>query len=175
MDAPTDAEDALGRLPERIGALVMDFDGVHTDNRVFVDQHGIETVVCHRGDGFGLELLRKAGLPMVVISKETNPVVQARCHKLQLPCHGSIEGKLAVMTAFCATHGVELAHTVYIGNDLNDLECMAAVGCGVAVADAHPQVRAQADLVLDTAGGQGALRELAELILQRISGSQAPA
>jgi YrbI family 3-deoxy-D-manno-octulosonate 8-phosphate phosphatase len=154
-------------LPEPLEALVMDFDGVHTDNRVLVDQDGGESVACSREDGLGLELLRKTGLPMLVLSKEQHPVVQARCRKLQLPCLSGIDAKLPALQRWCAEQRVSLAGTVYVGNDVNDNECLAAVGCGVAVADAHPDAKRHARIVLERAGGQGALRELCELILER--------
>jgi YrbI family 3-deoxy-D-manno-octulosonate 8-phosphate phosphatase len=154
-------------LPWPLQALIMDFDGVHTDDRVLVDQDGREAVVCNRRDGLGLEQLRKTGLPMLVLSKEQNPVVQARCKKLGLPCLSGIDAKLPALERWCAEHSVSLAHTVYVGNDVNDSECLAAVGCGVAVADAHPEAKRRARFVLERAGGQGALRELCELILER--------
>lgn len=157
----------LGQLPEPVGALVMDFDGVLTDDAVTVDQDGRESVRCSRGDGLGLEQLRKAGLPLLVISKERNPVVAARCKKLQIRCEQGIEAKLPVLRAFCSEQGVSLEHTIYVGNDINDLECLAAVGCGVAVADAHPSAQRQASIVLEAAGGRGAIRELCDLILEQ--------
>src|SRR3954468_23304923 len=89
-------------LPSPLEALVMDFDGVHTDNRVQVDQDGHESVACSREDGLGLEQLRKTGLPMLVLSKERNPVVLARCKKLQLPCFSGIEAKLPALERWCA-------------------------------------------------------------------------
>ena len=67
-----------------VDLLVLDFDGVMTDDRVLVDQHGIESVACHRGDGWGIARLRDAGVPIVVLSTETNPVVAARCEKLRI-------------------------------------------------------------------------------------------
>jgi YrbI family 3-deoxy-D-manno-octulosonate 8-phosphate phosphatase len=154
-------------LPSPVEALVMDFDGVHTDNRVVVDQDGGEAVVCSREDGLGLERLRKTGLPMLVLSKEQNPVVQARCKKLQLQCWSGIDAKLSALQRWCSEQRVSLAGTVYVGNDVNDNECLAAVGCGVAVADAHPDTKRHARIVLERPGGQGALRELCELILER--------
>jgi YrbI family 3-deoxy-D-manno-octulosonate 8-phosphate phosphatase len=155
-------------LPQPIEALVMDFDGVLTDNLVHVDQAGGETVTCSRSDGMGLEALRLRGLPMLVLSKEQNPVVQARCRKLQIACQQGIEAKLPALRAFCAEQGVRLERTVYVGNDVNDLECLAAVGCGVAVADAHPEAKRHASLILNAAGGRGAVRELCDLILDQL-------
>lgn len=153
-------------LPAKVSALIMDFDGVLTDDRVFVSETGEETVACSRRDGMGIEQLRKRGLPMLVISKERNPVVAARCRKLELPHHHGIEGKLALLTEWLAENGIPATETVYVGNDINDLECMAAVGCAVAPRDAHPQALGAAHLVLDAEGGRGAIRELADRLIK---------
>jgi len=162
---------ARGRqLPTPVDALVMDFDGVFTDDRVFVDQDGREAVACSRRDGLGLEMLAKAGLPMVVISKEQNPVVAARCRKLGIACHHGIEAKLGLLQQWLTGQGIDPARTAYIGNDVNDVECMRHVAFAVAPRDAHPAARDAADMVLDADGGRGALRELAELILQSRTG-----
>ncbi|HEX4351521.1 MAG TPA: HAD hydrolase family protein, partial [Polyangiales bacterium] len=164
---------ALSLLPRPIEALVMDFDGVLTDNRVWVDQDGRESVACSRGDGLGLELLRARGLPMLVLSKEKNSVVAARCRKLNLEYRQGIDAKLDVLRSFCRERAIALERTIYVGNDVNDLECLAAVGCGVAVADAHPIAKRQAGLVLQAPGGLGAVRELCDLILDQLSQTHA--
>jgi N-acylneuraminate cytidylyltransferase len=156
-------------LPAKVAALVMDFDGVLTDNRVSVDQDGRESVQCSRADGMGLELLRKAGLPLLVLSKEQNPVVAARCRKLQVRCEQGIEAKWPALLAYCAELRIAPEQVVYVGNDINDLECMRAVGCGVAVADSHPEALRAAKLVLSANGGAGAVRELCDLILEHTS------
>ncbi|NTW01440.1 MAG: acylneuraminate cytidylyltransferase [Oscillochloris sp.] len=162
-------------LPTQIGAVVFDFDGVFTDNRVIVDQDGRESVVCDRGDGMGLSRLRQRGIPMLVLSTETNPVVQARCTKLQIPCRQGLRQKLPVLLAWLDEQQIDLAHTIYVGNDINDIECLRAVGCGVIVADAHPQTRSAARIVLTTAGGRGAIRELTDMIEQHLrENSDAP-
>lgn len=158
-------------LPEPLGAIVLDFDGVFTDNRVWVFDDGREAVACHRGDGLGLEMLRQAGWPMVVISKETNPVVSARCAKLGLECLPGIVEKLPALLGWLAARRIEPSQTVYLGNDVNDLPCLNAVGCPAVVADAHPEARRAARLVLEAPGGFGAVRELAELILSRYGAS----
>jgi YrbI family 3-deoxy-D-manno-octulosonate 8-phosphate phosphatase len=165
--AQTQTHDRLSRLPERVGALVMDFDGVLTDNHVTVDQNGVESVVCSRGDGFGLELLRKAGLPLLVISKERNPVVAARCRKLQIPCLQGIDDKLTALQAWASEQGLASRELIFVGNDVNDLECLQWVGCAAAVHDSHPEVLKIAHLVLEHDGGKGAIREMCELILVR--------
>jgi N-acylneuraminate cytidylyltransferase len=155
-------------IPADIAALVMDFDGVFTDNSVFVMDDGREIVRCHRGDGMGLSMLKKTGLPLFVLSKETNPVLLARCKKLGIPALHGVENKLKVLKEWAVEHEITLDKIVYIGNDINDLECMTAVGCGVAVADAVPEALNSAAIVLSEKGGNGALRELSELILKRM-------
>jgi YrbI family 3-deoxy-D-manno-octulosonate 8-phosphate phosphatase len=153
-------------LPQKISLVVFDFDGVMTDNHAWVDQDGREAVMVHRGDGMGITLLRKAGIPAVVLSTETNPVVAARCKKLNLPVVQGLKDKTSTLRAWLETHHIDPAGTVYLGNDINDLPCFPLVSCAVAVADAHPEVLAQADLVLACKGGQGAVRELCELLLK---------
>jgi len=154
------------RLPRPISALVMDFDGVFTDNRVIVHEDGREAVTCSRSDGWGIAQLRKTGLPMLILSTESNPVVQSRADKLSLPCiHGAADKSQALQT-WLSERQIDPAHVVYLGNDHNDHTCMALVGCAAAVADAHPDTLALADIVLSKAGGAGAVRELCELILK---------
>ncbi|NLF30018.1 MAG: acylneuraminate cytidylyltransferase [Planctomycetes bacterium] len=162
--AERDRRAALDLLPSPPRAVVMDFDGVFTDNRVLVDQEGVESVWCHRGDGMGLSHLKARGLPMAVITTEANPVGAVRCAKLGLPCLHGVRDKLPVLLEWLAGQGVDAADTVYVGNDVNDLACLQAVGCPVVVADAHPAVRALGRLVLASPGGHGAVRELCDLV-----------
>ena len=126
-------------------------------------------VAASRSDGIGLEALRRAGADVVVISKETNPVVAARCQKLNLPFVQGIEDKGPALTRLLEERGVDPARVVYLGNDTNDLPCFPLVGWAVAVADAWPEVIRQADYVLSRPGGHGAVRELCDLILKRNS------
>ncbi len=152
-------------MPERVDLLVLDFDGVLTDNRVWTDQDGREMVAANRSDSYGLNLLRAAGIGTVVISKERNPVVAARCEKMNVPYLQGIDDKAAVLQNLLAERGVDPAHAIYLGNDLNDLPCFPLVGWAVAVADALPEVARQADFVLSKKGGHGAVRELCDLVL----------
>ena len=102
------------------------------------------------------------------MSSELNPVVRARCQKLELECfQGLGRSKLEKFTAWCAEHDLNLDHTVYVGNDANDADCLAAAGVGVVPADAHRSARQVADWVLAGEGGKGAVRELCDLILER--------
>jgi len=154
-------------LPDPLAGIVFDFDGVMTDDRVFVHQSGEESVVCSRGDGLGLGMLREAGVKMWVVSKERNPVVTARCKKLQIPCHQAIDDKVTALKDIAREAKLDLKQMIYVGNDVNDLAAMKTVGLGIAVANAHPKVLAEAGLVLSADGGRGAVRELADLILSR--------
>lgn len=157
---------SAGTLPEHVALVVFDFDGVMTDNRVLVDQDGKESVFCDRGDGMGVDRLLAAGVPALILSKERNPVVEARAAKLKLPVAQSVDRKSDFLSMWCREKGIDPGQVVYVGNDLNDLECFDLVGCSVAVADAVPEVLERADLVLSRPGGRGAVREICEAVLQ---------
>ena len=152
-------------LPGPMEALVMDFDGVLTDDRVTTSADGGETVTSSRGDGLGIERLRAAGVPMVVLSKEKNPVVKARCDKLKLEVIQGIDDKLPALDAWLAREGVARAAAVYIGNDINDIPCLDAVGFAMVPVDADPAVYDHADWILSREGGRGAVREACEILL----------
>jgi N-acylneuraminate cytidylyltransferase len=136
------------KLPSSIDLVVFDFDGVFTDNRVLVLDDGREAVTCDRGDGLGISRLRRHGVPMAVLSREANPVVAARCRKLELDCLQGVDDKLPVLRRLAAERGAALSNTVFVGNDANDVACLDAVGCAVVPADAYPCVRPHAHLVL---------------------------
>lgn len=179
IDAPADIE-----LTERILAsranrvvtpnlsvvrlLVLDFDGVLTDNRVLVDEDGKEAVWCHRGDSLGLATLRQSGIVVLVLSKERNAVVGARCRKLGVHCVRGCDDKLTVLKEFASAHEIHASEVAYVGNDVNDLDCMRWVGMPIAVADATEAVRRQAMWITLERGGRGAVREVAEWVLQGV-------
>jgi YrbI family 3-deoxy-D-manno-octulosonate 8-phosphate phosphatase len=156
-------------LPEKIELVVLDFDGVFTDNRVWTNAVGEEFIAANRGDGWGIARLKEAGFQMVVLSTEVNPVVAARCHKLNLEVIHGIEEKDSVLTRLILERDVDPNRTIYLGNDVNDIPCFPIVGCALVVADAHPEARAKADLVLQKCGGFGAVRELSDLLISRTS------
>ena len=157
------------RMPESIRLLVLDFDGVLTDNRVWVDQDGREMVSANRSDSLGINLLRQAGVETVVISLETNPVVAARCRKMNIPWIQGEKDKASALRRLLQERNINANEAVYLGNDVNDLQCFPIVGWAVAVADAMPEVARQADSVLTRAGGQAAVRELCDLIMEKLS------
>ncbi|MEU1373818.1 acylneuraminate cytidylyltransferase [Streptomyces triculaminicus] len=150
---------------EDVDAVVLDFDGTQTDDRVLIDADGREIVAVHRGDGLGVAALRRAGLELLILSTETNPVVAARGRKLGIPVvHGS-ERKDAALKQWCGEHGIDPQRVLYAGNDVNDLPCFGLVGWPVAVAGAHGPVRAAARAVTAAPGGSGAVREIASWLL----------
>lgn len=151
-------------LLRKIRFVAFDFDGVFTNNKVIVSEDGTESVVCDRSDGLGLKLLRDLKIDMAIISTEVNPVVQARARKLKLECVSGCEDKRAVLTSLLEKKGVSLEQAAFVGNDINDLESLTAVGLPVAVADAYPEVLEVSRIVLKRPGGHGAVREFCELI-----------
>jgi len=155
-------EKELEELVRRLRLLVFDFDGVFTDNRVLVLQDGTEAVMCSRADGLGLDRLRKCGLDMLVLSKEQNPVVGARCNKLRLPYIQGCDEKAGRLHQEFKDRGITHSEVAYVGNDVNDVECMELVGLPISVADGYPEVKQVAAWVGTVPGGQGAVREVCD-------------
>ncbi|VVB99041.1 haloacid dehalogenase-like hydrolase [uncultured archaeon] len=148
-----------------IRLLALDFDGVLTDNRVLVNEKGEESVFCSRSDGYGISHVAKpAGIEVMVISLETNGVVEARCRKLGVECLTGRKDKLAALKSACAARGISLVETCFVGNDATDIECIEKAGFGVCVADAEPGLAGKADYVTKKQGGKGAVREVCELL-----------
>jgi len=158
-------------MPETIKLIVSDFDGVITDNRVWTDQDGGETVVASRSDSMRVRELRERGIEVIILSSETNPVVRARAEKMGVEAVSGIDirGKGEALKKLLAGKNVDASQVIYIGNDFNDLPCFEIAAWAVAVADSYPEVVRAADLVLSRPGGHGALRELCDLVLQNLS------
>ncbi len=146
--------------------LVMDFDGVLTDNTVHVDEHGIESVSCSRSDGLGIEILRMCtDVEAIILSRETNPITVARAKKLRIPAITGCDHKSSELRKLINEKALKPDAVVYIGNDLNDLECMKIAGLSVAVADSASQILRAADYVTQKKGGRGAVREICDLVV----------
>jgi N-acylneuraminate cytidylyltransferase len=159
---PSRREQLLGD----VRLLALDFDGVLTDDRVWTAPDGTEMVAANRSDGMGVGLARGHGVEVVVISREANPVVQARCRKLGVECRNGVLDKAPLLRQMVDERGLAWSQVVYVGNDVNDLDCMKLAGCGVAVNDAHESVLVKADIVLTSRGGHGAVRELCDEIIR---------
>ncbi|HMN60440.1 MAG TPA: acylneuraminate cytidylyltransferase [Anaerolinea sp.] len=156
-------------LPERVDMVIFDFDGVLTDNRVWVDETGREMVAAYRSDSMGTRFLQQKGVKMMVLSTETNPVVAARCAKMKIPVYQGILDKAGALPEILRDLGVSAEHSIYLGNDVNDIPCFSQVACALVVADAQPAALRAADIVLSRKGGHGAVRELCDLLLQRMA------
>ncbi|MEU6852486.1 acylneuraminate cytidylyltransferase [Actinacidiphila alni] len=176
IDEPADLERARALAPlldprtttpgwADVDAVVLDFDGTQTDDRVLIDADGHESVTVHRGDGLGVAALRRAGLPVLILSTETNAVVAARARKLRVPVLHGIDRKDLALKQWCEENGIAPERVLYAGNDVNDLPCFGLVGWPVAVAGAHDVVRAAARAVTTAQGGHGAIREIAAWLL----------
>lgn len=149
---------------QQIEMLVFDFDGVMTDNRVLVDECGKESVFVSRADGMGINMLKEAGFECMILSTEQNPVVGKRAEKLKINVIQGVGNKKEVLCQYVKSRGIDLKNILYVGNDVNDLEAMQTVGISVVPSDAYDIVKNEADVVLDTRGGYGVVRELAEYL-----------
>jgi YrbI family 3-deoxy-D-manno-octulosonate 8-phosphate phosphatase len=148
-------------LLARVRFVAFDFDGVFTDNRVWVNERGEELLAFSRSDGLGLRRLDEIGVRYLILSMESNPIVGARAQKLHADCVQGVEDKLTVLRERA---GSELDDVAYVGNDINDAACLEAVGLPVVPADAWPEVLPLARLVLSRPGGKGCVRELCDAI-----------
>jgi YrbI family 3-deoxy-D-manno-octulosonate 8-phosphate phosphatase len=145
---------------------VFDFDGVFTDNRVWTNERGEESVACWRGDALGLRRLDEVGVDYLILSTETNEAVSARARKIRAMCLQGIADKVPVLREQLAGRGVSFAETAYVGNDVNDAGCLELVGLPVVPVDAWPEVLPLARIVLTRRGGYGCVREFCDAVWQ---------
>lgn len=156
-------------FPDKVSLLVMDFDGTMTDDKVYTDMNGIESVRSSRSDGYGLDMLRhQSETQALIMSREVSSVVAARAKKLGLEVFQAVMEKGQAIQSLIQERKLKPEEIIYIGNDLNDLVVIPYVGYFCCPSDAHPMVRRQADLVLDHPGGDGAIREICEKILAQV-------
>ena len=147
----------------RIRLVAFDFDGVFTDNTVYVFEDGSEAVRCFRSDGIGLHKLKKLGIETVIISTEANPVVSARAHKLKIRCIQNCQNKRAVLEDIAQENNITLREVAFVGNDVNDLPCLECVALPIVVQDAYQDVVPTALFQTKRPGGHGAVREICDL------------
>jgi YrbI family 3-deoxy-D-manno-octulosonate 8-phosphate phosphatase len=154
----------LSPLLERVRFAVFDFDGVFTDNRVWVNERGEESLAFSRSDGLGLRRLDEVGVRYLIVSMEKNAIVAARAKKLEVDCVQGVDDKLSIVRDRAVDLGVALEDTAFVGNDINDAECLRAVGVPVVPADAWPEVKPLAHWVLSRPGGNGCVREFCDAV-----------
>lgn len=163
--------DLVARI-RRLRLVAFDFDGVFTDNLVYVLQGGTEAVRCSRADGLGLRMLERLGIEPLILSTETNPLVVERASKLKIGCFPACEDKADVLQRILSERGLTHDQVAFVGNDVNDLTCLTTVGLAIVVHDAHADVLPVAHYRTRTAGGHGAVREVCDLIYKvRMAGA----
>ena len=153
----------LARLIRTIRVVAFDFDGVFTDNAVYVFEDGREAVRCSRADGLGLRKLDRAGLQSVILSAEVNPIVTARSRKLGIRCIQDCADKQAALQQILAEAQYTFDQAAFVGNDENDASCLTRVALPIVVQDAHPAVVGLARYQTHSRGGYGAVREVCDL------------
>lgn len=147
-----------------IRLVIFDFDGVFTDNAVWISEQGIEMVRCNRSDGLGLRRLREVGVEAMIVSTEVNPVVSVRAKKLKIACEQGVEDKGVFLEQLRQDRNLEWEEIAFVGNDINDAPCLEKVGLPVVVADAWDEVKPLAKWTLSRNGGQGAVREFCDTL-----------
>ena len=150
---------------DKIKLIVYDFDGVMTDNKVYINQNGNEMVQVNRSDGLGVAELKKMGIKQIIISTEKNPVVSARANKLDVPCLQGVANKKYALTEYCQKNDIQILQVGYVGNDINDKDAMAIAGISFCPADAHETIKEISDHVLKRNGGDGVIREIFDIII----------
>ncbi len=157
---------SIRSLLQEIRLFATDVDGVLTDAGMYYSESGDEWKKFNTRDGMGIKLLQKAGLVTAIVTQERTRLVARRAEKLAIPeLHQGVMDKLSVIREMAARHGISLQQVAYIGDDVNDIEALQAVGFSAAPADGLPQVLKVVDYVCRQKGGEGAVRELAEMIL----------
>ncbi len=153
-------------LLREIRLFATDVDGVLTDAGMYYSESGDEWKKFNTRDGMGIKLLQKAGLITAIVTQERTRLVARRAEKLAIPeLHQGVMDKLSVIRDMAMRHGIPLKQVAYIGDDVNDIEALQAVGFSAAPADGLPQVLEIVHHVCRKKGGEGAVRELAEMIL----------
>ena len=149
-----------------LDAVLFDFDGVLTDNRVLVFEDNREAVFCNRADGLAFDFLRRVDMPVYILSSETNRVVESRAAKLKVKAVTGLRDKVGAVTALCRDYNYSADRLMFVGNDINDIPVMAFVGYPIAVADSHAALHRAAWYVLETPGGAGVAREIVERVIR---------
>lgn len=163
-ESGTGGAEGTGQADFDVDALITDFDGVHTNDTAILSADGSEQVQVSRSDGMGVARLRNRSIPFLILSTERNPIVSARAKKLGVDVLQGVDDKASALTAWLSANRLDPQRVAYVGNDVNDLPAMALVGWPVAVADARPEVKSAARHVLSRKGGQGAVREICDII-----------
>ena len=148
-----------------IDAFVFDFDGVLTDNLVYLDQNGVESVSCSRADGLAFDVLHKLNKPAFILSTEKSIVVAMRAKKLKIPAIQGVSDKVRAIKELIDENHYNIKNILYVGNDLNDYLVIQLCGYSACPADSHSKIKSISSIILSTNGGDGIVRELLEEVL----------
>jgi YrbI family 3-deoxy-D-manno-octulosonate 8-phosphate phosphatase len=149
-----------------IKLIIYDFDGVMTDNKAFIDQHGNEMVKVNRSDGLGVGEITKMGIKQLIISTEKNKVVKSRALKLKIECFHGVDDKKTILEEYCEINKIQLEKVIFVGNDINDEEAMKIVGLPFCPSDANQRIKDISSFVFKSKGGDGVVRELLDIIIK---------
>ena len=148
-----------------IQLIVYDFDGVMTDNSVYIDENGYEMVKVSRSDGLAISLIKNIGIDQIILSSEENPVVKKRAKKLKIECINGVKNKVETLKKYIEKKNINLNNVAFVGNDINDLEVMRIVALSIAPNDAQKVVKDIAHYITKSLGGKGVIREIYDLII----------
>tara|TARA_B100000519_G_C14052939_1_gene348357 strand:+ start:26 stop:499 length:474 start_codon:yes stop_codon:yes gene_type:complete len=154
-------------LNKKIELMVYDFDGVMTNNKVYIDQNGNEMVQVSRADGLGISEIKKMGIEQIIISTEKNLIVSTRANKLDIYCAQGIDNKKSYLTDYCNKNNINLCNVAFVGNDINDKDVMKISGITFSPSDSHPSIKSISNFVLKSKGGDGVIREILDFIIQK--------
>jgi 3-deoxy-D-manno-octulosonate 8-phosphate phosphatase (KDO 8-P phosphatase) len=151
----------------KIKLLLLDVDGVLTDGRIIIDDHGVETKQFHVRDGQGIALLKRAGIEIGFVTGRSSAVVRHRAKDLGVSLvYQGVGNKLTCYEEIKRRQALKDEAIAYVGDDLIDLPVLAKAGLAIAVADGWPNLLSSVDYVTTSPGGQGAVREVAEILLK---------
>jgi len=148
----------------KIKFIIFDFDGIFTDNTVIVNEDGKESAICNRSDGIGVSRLKKIGVDILILSTEEREICKRRAEKLNIDCINNCKDKAKKLKEEVSRRGFSLNQVAYVGNDINDIACLKLVGLPIVVADSHKDVLQYGKFKTKLGGGQGAVREICDMI-----------
>ena len=155
------------KIIKKIKIVFFDFDGVFTDNRVLTDSSGLESVICNKYDSYGIKMMKEIGISSVILSSEKSKVIKVRAKKMKTICFNNLSNKKNKMISILQKNKLNTSNAAYVGNDLNDLECMKEVSLPIAIKGSPAEIKRISKYVTRRLGGDGAVREITDLIMNQ--------
>tara|TARA_B100000287_G_scaffold432450_1_gene491826 strand:+ start:2176 stop:2634 length:459 start_codon:yes stop_codon:yes gene_type:complete len=148
-----------------IRLALYDFDGVMTDNKVMIDENGFESVIVNRSDGLAVKLINELNVKQIIVSSESNKVVNKRAQKLGIECKQNVENKASAVEKLSKDLSIMKDEIAFIGNDLNDFEAMKIVGFPLCPSDASQEIKDISKEILPSKGGSGVIRDFYDFLI----------